>query len=392
MRRKIDSPDSNFKPLPGVIFIDFDILNTEKAKIRKNGEDIEKLREFYTRPGQLRESNNEPEMFAKLSDDEVLTMHSWERDRIQQLDSLRSCLDYPHIVLMSETAYDREHFKIMCRLSGFYRTDLLTYDGMKNIPDRIRNYMTENTEYKDFAVVSRIDLRSDFPDRAVWIRTEKIDFDAIASRLYRYLGCDTMEYFSWYTDRMVREEDNIFPFYKVIFLDIDGVLNDEGEEYAKGVKIDMNMVRRLGRIVEETDADVVLSSSWKRGYNDFVENGFKTKNLDKAFSELHEALKSVGITIRGITPISQESGPRARSFEIREWLMKCHGIFSYVILEDDTFWSWGFLQRNVVNTITIDPSRDKYDRIVKGLTDAHVEKAVSILNERSTFPYREWNE
>ena len=83
MRRKIDSPDSNFKPLPGVIFIDFDILNTEKAKIRKNGEDIEKLREFYTRPGQLRESNNEPEMFAKLSDDEVLTMHSWERDRIQ---------------------------------------------------------------------------------------------------------------------------------------------------------------------------------------------------------------------------------------------------------------------------------------------------------------------
>ena len=72
--------------------------------------------------------------------------------------------------------------------------------------------------------------------------------------------------------------------------------------------------------------------------------------------------------------------------------MKCHGIFSYVILEDDTFWSWGFLQRNVVNTITIDPSRDKYDRIVKGLTDAHVEKAVSILNERSTFPYREWNE
>ena len=52
MRRKIDSPDSNFKPLPGVIFIDFDILNTEKAKIRKNGEDIEKLREFYTRPGQ----------------------------------------------------------------------------------------------------------------------------------------------------------------------------------------------------------------------------------------------------------------------------------------------------------------------------------------------------
>ena len=118
---------------------------------------------------------------------------------------------------------------------------------------------------------------------------------------------------------MVREEDKIFPFYKVIFLDIDGVLNEKGDEYAKGVKIDMNMVKRLGRIVEETDADVVLSSSWKQGYNRFVENGLKTVNGDKAFFILYEALKTVGITIRGITPISQESGSRARPFEIREW-------------------------------------------------------------------------
>lgn len=79
------------------------------------------------------------------------------------------------------------------------------------------------------------------------------------------------------------------------------------------------MVKRLGRIVEETDADVVLSSSWKRGYNRFVENGLKTVNGDKAFSKPYEALKTVGITIRGITPISQESGSRARPFEIREW-------------------------------------------------------------------------
>ena len=200
-------------------------------------------------------------MFAKLTDDEVLTMHSWERDRINRIDDLRRYLDDTLIVLMSPTAFDPEHFRIMCELAGFYRTDLLTYDNVENIPDRIREYMAENTKYKDFAVVSRTDFRCTFPDRAVWIRTETIDFDAIASRLYRYLGCDTKEYFSWYTERMVREEDDIFPFYKVIFLDIDGVLNDEGDEYAEGVKIDMNMVKRLGRMVEETDADVVLSSS-----------------------------------------------------------------------------------------------------------------------------------
>lgn len=45
---------------------------------------------------------------------------------------------------------------------------LLTYDNVENIPDRIREYMAENTKYKDFAVVSHTDFRCTFPDRAVW--------------------------------------------------------------------------------------------------------------------------------------------------------------------------------------------------------------------------------
>lgn len=377
---------------PSLIFIDFDILNTEKAQKKKNEESIDYVRKIYLERRNLRKDFNEPEMFAKLTDDEILTMHSWDNYRIDQISELKRFIDKAHFVFMTTTNLDREHFDYMCRLSSLSGSDLLVYESEKTLPDRINEYMAEKTEYKDFAVVSRIDLRFSFPDRAIWIRTEKIDFDAISSRLYRYLGCEPMDYFTWHTDMARGEDIRILPFYKVIFLDIDGVLNDEGEEYYKGVKIDLNMVKRLGKIVEATDADIVLSSSWKRAYKRFVDNGFKAGEREEALYTLYNLLKDMGITIRGTTPITNASGHEARPFEIRRWLMKYHRIFSYVILEDDTFWDWGFLQRNVVSTITIDPSRGRDREKVRGLTDAHVEKAIAILNERSASPYRYWED
>ena len=59
------------------------------------------------------------------------------------IDDLRRYLDDTLIVLMSPTAFDPEHFRIMCELAGFFRTDLLTYDNVENIPDRIREYMAD---------------------------------------------------------------------------------------------------------------------------------------------------------------------------------------------------------------------------------------------------------
>lgn len=48
---------------------------------------------------------------------------------------------------------------------------------------------------------------------------------------------------------------------KVIFLDSDGVLNDEGKNLKRGVYIDEEMTARLKKIVEATGAQIVLSSS-----------------------------------------------------------------------------------------------------------------------------------
>lgn len=50
-------------------------------------------------------------------------------------------------------------------------------------------------------------------------------------------------------------------FEKVIFLDIDGVLNDE--EHTSESYLDSMMVGRLKRIIDETGAEIILSSSWR---------------------------------------------------------------------------------------------------------------------------------
>ncbi len=184
--------------------------------------------------------------------------------------------------------------------------------------------------------------------------------------------------FAWYTDA---EVDRFYecPFEKVIFLDIDGVLNVEEEAYKTGVIIDPEKVKLLKIIVDKTGADIILSSSWKRGYNHFIEDGFQSK--DPNFKLLYDLLTAEGLEIKGITPISDESGAVARPLEIREWLNRFYTVFSYVILDDDTFWNWGFLQRNVVTTVTEHPENGASHRYATGMTMEHALKAIEILND-----------
>lgn len=54
---------------------------------------------------------------------------------------------------------------------------------------------------------------------------------------------------------------------RVIFLDIDGELTYAGYSNEKTQDIDLEKVALLKEIVESTDAKIVLSSSWKCGYD-----------------------------------------------------------------------------------------------------------------------------
>jgi hypothetical protein len=158
---------------------------------------------------------------------------------------------------------------------------------------------------------------------------------------------------------------------KVIFLDIDGVLNssrffesqgfsddadEEGYEplslewWSQG--IDPEAVKLVNEILTRTSAHVVISSSWRLGAN---------------IGYLRRVLQSRGFEgdIIGATPRLPGS-PRGK--EIAAWL-QAHGseIESFVVLDDDD---------------DMDPVRHRQVQpsfTTGGLRPAHVEQAVEML-------------
>lgn len=71
---------------------------------------------------------------------------------------------------------------------------------------------------------------------------------------------------------------------KIIFLDIDGVLNTQ-ETLRKShngiIGIDPYKVLLLDRIVQATGAEVVLSSSWRKGHFEELQKGLAVPLLDR---------------------------------------------------------------------------------------------------------------
>lgn len=156
---------------------------------------------------------------------------------------------------------------------------------------------------------------------------------------------------------------------KVIFLDIDGVLNrDDG-----GVKIEEEFVKRLAHIVEETEAEIILSSSWRGMYECHVDPDSNYKNENVGL--LLDMFERYSLVISGTTP-DLSSGPYARPLEIRVWLEAQKEQERFVILDDETFWEWNWLGDYFVCTT----HRNANGRYVCGMTDEDAEKAIEILN------------
>ncbi len=59
---------------------------------------------------------------------------------------------------------------------------------------------------------------------------------------------------------------------KIIFLDIDGVIK---EDYGGAPFLDESL-SQLKNVVDRTGAKIVMSSTWKVKYKNFVDNGYKT--------------------------------------------------------------------------------------------------------------------
>jgi hypothetical protein len=131
---------------------------------------------------------------------------------------------------------------------------------------------------------------------------------------------------------------------KVLFLDIDGGLNTErqhdrcaNEGIAPvdgfGYAFDPEAVANLKSIVEETDAYIVISSSWKLWGLDAMQRMWTRRGMPGIViditpnTESDEMLLSVNLDYMDI--------PAIKGSEIKEWLSTTgHDITHYAILDD----------------------------------------------------------
>lgn len=105
---------------------------------------------------------------------------------------------------------------------------------------------------------------------------------------------------------------------KVVFLDVDGVLNNFTLVHQNGFDyIDPVMVGRVGLVVKQTGSEIVLSSTWR-----IVE---EDRRLVSA------ALGEQGMFIHDVTPNLKTF----RAQEISDWLRDNPGVERYAILDDD---------------------------------------------------------
>jgi len=154
---------------------------------------------------------------------------------------------------------------------------------------------------------------------------------------------------------------------KVIFLDIDGVLNYTGckEMFGRLYGVDDDRLDKLAKIVQSTDAAIVLTSTWKQLWDNQPLN---SDTLDPMALYLLNRLKSRGLRL---TDRTTEKDPSQRGHGIKAWLRKVPDIESWVVLDDDMFPDYkecGIVPRLV---------RTRPD---SGLTDENVDKAIRLLN------------
>lgn len=142
---------------------------------------------------------------------------------------------------------------------------------------------------------------------------------------------------------------------KVIFLDVDGVLNNDAyfertkNEKTCRIELDDENIECLKEIIDATDAKVVVTSTWKEL---------------RIYSELISYLKNFGIEVYNKTVHMSYN----RGDEIREYL-RTHEIENFIILDDEIFRDFNELISHLVKT-------DFYNG---GLTEKHKTLALNKL-------------
>ena len=149
---------------------------------------------------------------------------------------------------------------------------------------------------------------------------------------------------------------------KVIFLDFDGVLNSRkylAECGGFGMAIDPSRLVLLKKIVDATQAKIVLSTSWREHWGKSLSECNSTGVL------MNDIFGEYGLQIWDKTPQLRIR----REAEIKSWL-DCYPEVKRFVVLDDMLLCGDYLDGHFVKT----------SNYFDGLTESDVKKAIEILN------------
>ncbi len=165
---------------------------------------------------------------------------------------------------------------------------------------------------------------------------------------------------------------------KILFLDIDGVLNtkfwyrkmdDDTPRDKWGYVFDPMSVANLKRIVDETGAEIVISSSWKCVGLRELRKMWKARKLPgKIIDATPDCMCDEGMLDLDIDFDLIDIGA-SRGYEIREWLSRHGEQVSHYAIIDDMYEMLPEQQSHLVMT----------DSEI-GITDEDADKVIAILN------------
>lgn len=170
---------------------------------------------------------------------------------------------------------------------------------------------------------------------------------------------------------------------KVIFLDIDGVLNSDRTLY-EDISLEDDLILNLKEIVNKTKAKIILSSSWRLSTDaiatlmdkldkfGLVISGITCDGVDLDWLEKYkfDATKKYLDTKFDYDENRQIKITRDRGAEIFKWLHD-HDACAYVILDDEIEDIKPYFNESVIVKMSYKT----------GLTKEDVKKAIQILNK-----------